>query len=107
MARAPRSRTGKRAQERQLRKLVRLKQELAALEPGGSPDRPLAVEVSSVIEGRARAMPCPLCAGSLRIEQHRAEVVDGKSLRQVEVTCLQCGIPRTLWFRIVGTALSS
>jgi hypothetical protein len=95
-----RSRTERRAGERDLRKLARARQELARLEPGGSPERPIPVTTSAVIEGRARSTPCPLCAGSLRVDQHDAETIDGRSLRVVAVTCLQCGIARRLWFRI-------
>ncbi len=107
MGKARRGRTERRGRERDARKLVRLKQELAALEPGGSGERPLEVPVSSVIEGRAASTPCPLCAGRLRVEQHRAETVDGRSVRAVDVTCLQCGTPRVIWFRITGSAGSA
>lgn len=103
MGKARRGRTERRQGERGARKLVRLQQELAALEPGGSGERPLEVPISSVIEGRAASTPCPLCAGRLRVDQHRVETVSGKSVRAVDVTCLQCGISRVIWFRITGS----
>ena len=63
---------------------------------GGDPQHP-----SSVIEVRARSIPCPLCAGALRIEHHAAHTVHGRSLRVLDVTCVRCGIARQLWFRIL------
>ena len=43
------------------------------------------------------AMPCPQCGGNYRIVDHRAEA---GGLRPVDVKCRQCGVGRTLWFRI-------
>lgn len=89
-----------RKKERDERKLVRAKQQLAALAKGGAPERPIEVVSSSVIEPRAEGTPCPLCNGALRIEHHRAPSAD---LRAVDVRCRLCGVARTLWFRIVPT----
>jgi hypothetical protein len=91
-------RTERRAQERDARKQVRDREKLAALSQGGAMDRPIAVPSSAVIEGRTESMPCPQCAGLYRIREHRSA---GPGLRCVDVTCRQCGAPRTLWFRIV------
>ena len=85
--------------ERYLRKLVRDKERLAHLVAGGSEDHPIEVGSAAVIEGRARAMPCPQCEGELEVKDHRSS---GPGMRPVDVKCRQCGTPRTLWFRIVN-----
>lgn len=93
-----RLRTLLRAEERDARRLVRAKQELASLSRGGTPERPIEVLSSAVIDLRAEGTPCPLCEGRLGIEEHRAP---SAGLRAVAVRCRQCGVARTLWFRIV------
>ncbi|MEO8700154.1 MAG: hypothetical protein ABI867_08925 [Kofleriaceae bacterium] len=94
-----RPRTERRIEERAARQLVRDREKLAALSPGGARERPIVVESSSVIEVRARAMPCPQCAGELRVGEHRAET----GLRVVQVTCTRCHAGRELWFRLAIT----
>ena len=74
----------RRIAERQARKLVEQKQKLSALSRGGSSELPIDVESSSVIDVRAASLPCPLCAGELRIEEHRAR---SAALREVDVRC--------------------
>lgn len=90
-------RTARRAEERDARKLVRDREKLAALSPGGARERPIEVASAAVIEGRTGSLPCPQCAGQYRILDHRSA---GPGVRCVDVTCRQCGAPRTLWFRI-------
>jgi hypothetical protein len=92
-----RARGERRERERAMARLVRDKQKLAALEPGGSPERPIEVVSSSVIPVRARAQRCPLCDGSLRLDEESAE---SATLRAAHVTCTQCGVARRLWFVI-------
>ena len=92
-------RTERRARERAARQLVRDREKLATLLPGGARERPLEVESSAVIEGRVRAMPCVQCEGELRVKDHRSE---GAGLRAIDARCDRCGAPRTLWFRIVS-----
>jgi predicted Zn finger-like uncharacterized protein len=92
-------RTARRVQERATRQLVRDREKLAALVPGGSEERPLVVTSSAVIEGRVRDTPCPQCEGELRVHDHRSI---GAGMRAVDVRCQMCGTPRTLWFRIVS-----
>jgi hypothetical protein len=58
--------------ENATRRLVRDREQLAALSPGGSADRPIAVASAAVVEVRARATPCPQCAGELRVREHTA-----------------------------------
>lgn len=92
-------RTARREQERAARQLVRDREKLARLIAGGSAERPLEVTSSAVIEPRVRAIPCPQCEGELAILDHRST---GQGMRAVDVRCRTCGVPRTLWFRIVS-----
>ena len=99
MARKRPERTERRARERAARQLVRDREKLAALVPGGAAERPIDIESSAVIEGRARSLPCAQCEGTYRVVEHRS--VGG--VRAVDVRCEQCGVARTLWFRIVSS----
>lgn len=92
-----RPRAARRARERETRKLVRQLDRLAEDAPGGSPDRPIDMSSSAVIEPRAQRTPCPLCQGPLRVEDHQA----ARELRVVAVRCGRCGVARKLWFRLV------
>ncbi|HEY7957507.1 MAG TPA: MJ0042-type zinc finger domain-containing protein [Polyangia bacterium] len=103
MGRKRPERTARRRAERGARELVRDREKLAALDIGGSPERPIEVSSSAVIEGRARAQRCPQCGGSYRIEDHQAP---SATLREVAVRCAQCGVGRRLWFRITVAAPS-
>lgn len=100
MGRKRPERTERRARERAARQLVRDREKLAALVPGGARERPIEVESSAVIEGRARAVPCAQCQGSYRVAEHRSA---GDGTRAVDVRCERCGVARTLWFRIVSS----
>ena len=99
----PRARTAERIRERDTRRLVRDKQKLALLEPGGAAERPIAVSSSSVIPVRARATPCPLCGGELRLDE---ELAESATLRAAQMTCVRCGVPRSLWFAIGSPLLN-
>jgi hypothetical protein len=98
-----RPRTQRRQAERALRKDVASRQQLAASGPGGAADRPLVVPSASVIEGRARSIPCIQCGGELDLRQHRAE---GAALRKLELVCRLCHAPRHLWFKIEAPTVS-
>jgi hypothetical protein len=98
MAKPPRARTARRAAEREARQLVRDREKLAKLVAGGSREHPIAVESAAVVEVRARATPCPQCAGELRVTEHRAEA----GLRVVRAVCNQCHVARELWFRLTS-----
>lgn len=80
-----------------MRQLVRDRERLAALSPGGSPEHPIEVVSAAVVEVRTRAQACPQCEGMYRMRDHRAPAA---GLRAVDVTCQTCGTPRTLWFRL-------
>ena len=95
-------RTERRARERAARGLVRDREKLAALSPGGSPARPLEVPSPAVIDSRVAAMRCPQCDGEYALVDHQ---VDG-ALRVVSVTCRLCHVPRRLWFRLGSSAPS-
>ena len=95
-----RKRTEQRERARAMRKLVRDREKLAALSPGGSEQRPIHVTSAAVVEVRVRHLTCPQCDGEYRILEHRAPA---SGLRSVDVTCQICGVPRTLWFRIIST----
>jgi len=94
MKRTKRARNVKRA-------LVRDREKLFRLEPGGSPTRPLEVSSASLVEPKVAMVRCPNCDASLHAEQHAAVVHEGARLRQVLAVCRLCGSGRTLWFRIV------
>jgi hypothetical protein len=103
MGRKRPERTARRSAERKARELVRDRERLAALEPGGSAEHPIAVSSSAVIEVRASSRQCPQCDGPLRIDDHRAP---SATLRELAVTCQQCGVARRLWFEIVQSGPS-
>jgi hypothetical protein len=100
MAKKTRARTERRVRERAARDLVRDRQKLASLLPGGSPERPLAVPSAAVIVPRVRSTPCPLCEGPLRVDHETAQSRETRLLHAAHVTCTRCGVPRTLWFQV-------
>lgn len=91
----------RRIAERETAKLVQNKKKLAALESGGAPDRAIGIPSASVVETHARAVPCPLCEGAVRVLDHTAEEHGGARLRVAHVTCTRCGAPRAIYYRIV------
>lgn len=96
---AKRPRTDRRIAERAAKKLVRDREQLAALLPGGSRERPIEVASTAVIEIRTEAMPCPQCEGQFRIRAHEAPE---SGIRRVDVICRLCTAPRSIWFRLVS-----
>jgi hypothetical protein len=104
MARPPRPRRERRANERELRKTVRDTERLARQLPGGAPDLPIEVDAPSVIEIRARETPCPQCGGELDVRGDRADSTARGVLRELSLICRLCHTPRTLWFRVIPRA---
>ena len=100
-----RSRKSRREQTRTRDKLGRELERLAALEPGGAAERPIVVDSPAVIEMRAVARPCPLCEGSLKLEEHSATEIDGIRLRVAALACTSCGVRRKRYFRLAGPTL--
>jgi hypothetical protein len=96
-------RTARRTAERAARQLVRDRERLAAIEPGGAAEQAIEVPSSSVIEVRARSQRCPQCEGDYQIDDHRAPSAE---LRALDVACRRCGTERTIWFRIAPARLN-
>ena len=93
-------RTARRARERAARQLVRDREKLWALEPGGSAARPFLIDSPAVIDARIRALPCPQCEGELAGEGDRAP---GGGVRVVSARCRRCHVAREVWFRLVAS----
>ncbi len=100
MAQRKSPRAERRARERAADKLWRARQKVAALESGGTAERPIEIESASVVETRAQAEPCLRCGGAVRSVEHRAEIVDGRRLRIARVRCMHCGNERSFFFRL-------
>jgi hypothetical protein len=92
---------GNRRRSRVMRQLVRDRERLATMTQGGSPRRPIPVVAASVVEVRAAMQTCPQCEAAYRLHDHRAPA---PSIRAVDVSCRQCGVSRTLWFRLTDSA---
>jgi hypothetical protein len=97
MSRKPLPRAERRQIARQAVKDAKDRERLGRLAPGGTRERPIDVVSASLVEVHARSARCPLCAGTLRLDEHAAE----HGLRVARVTCTMCMVPRALWFRIV------
>ena len=96
-----RTRTIRREAERDAASLAHKRERLFALDPGGSPERPILVEAVSVVELRAQAVPCPRCEGELRVHEHAAVTsAHGVRLREARLVCRACGTRRSLWFQL-------
>jgi hypothetical protein len=100
MAQRKRPRAERRAADRAAEKVVRGRERLAHLEPGGDPSRPLEVESASQVEPHALGLPCLRCRGSLRLTEHAAVIVDGDRLRVARLVCPACAARREAWFRL-------
>jgi hypothetical protein len=103
--RKPPSRAARRARARAHETLVRDLDRLARLEPGGCPERPVVVASPAQVEVIAERKPCPLCQGSLRVEEHAAETVDGVRLRVARMVCVVCGTRRAFYFALEAPRL--
>lgn len=90
----------RRRAERKARALVQAGEQLARLEPGGSPERPLEVVSTAVVEDRARRLGCVPCGGELSISDHAVDRHDEELLRKVSARCQRCHHVRVVWFRI-------
>jgi hypothetical protein len=101
-----RPRRRKREEARAARKAVRQTERLAAALPGAAFDHPIEVASSSIVEGRARATPCPQCGGDLELRGDRASSTPRGVLRELDLACRRCHAPRRLWF-LVAPSLPS
>jgi hypothetical protein len=105
MPRPPRPRRQQREQQRALRKTVRQLERLAAEMPGGSPERPIDVAAASVVETKARAIPCVQCdAIEMELRGERATSTARGVLRELAMVCRQCHAARAVWFRVATGA---
>jgi DNA-directed RNA polymerase subunit RPC12/RpoP len=105
MARAkrpPRLRTLERRARLLDEKLVRTRNQLLDLAPGGSEARPFDVPTAAVVEPKARAVRCPRCNELFFVEAHEAHTDEHGRLREAKLRCKSCGERRSLWFRIVA-----
>jgi len=87
-----------RDQLNQVLRRERERERLAALLPGGSPERPIVVAFTAVIEPRVLRMSCVHCGGEYRLHDHERPA---PGVRRVDVGCRQCSAPRSIWFRLV------
>ncbi len=94
------------ARDRAALRLANDKARLAALEPGGSAERPLEVPSASVVELRARDLGCVQCDGIPHVDSQKILRVDERLLRAVLMTCPRCGTRRAVWVRVVGRTLN-
>jgi hypothetical protein len=98
--RKPTERAEHRASARAHAKIVRDLERLARLAPGGAADRPIAIVSPAQVEVMAAARPCPLCRGSLRVDEHVALTSGGVRLRVARVACTACGSRRAVYFAL-------
>ena len=106
MAAKKRPRTERREADRAAEKLARDRERLAALEPGGCPERSIEVSSASLVEPQAASTPCARCGERVRVDEHTAETIDGMRVRVAKVRCVACGTRRSLYFRIGTTLLN-
>lgn len=100
------ARAARRQSDRDVQKLMRDKTRLAALEKGGSPDRPISLTSASEVEIAARATPCIQCGGIVRVDEHTAETIGTERLRIAHVTCPACATQRAIYYRIAPPLLN-
>jgi hypothetical protein len=93
-------RAQRRAEGRQDAKDIRDRERLALLETGGSPERPFEVVTAALVEPKARALPCPICGGVVKLEDHTASTLRGVPERLAHVACTVCGHARVIYFVI-------
>ncbi len=100
-----RPRTLARAALRDVQKLAEARVKLAALEVGGSPERPLEVASASLVEPRALQHTCLACEGPLELVDHRVRHEASGLVREVVAQCKRCTKRRTLWLRVAPPQL--
>lgn len=101
-----RKRAERRAADRAQEKLASDLLKLAKAEPGGSPERPIAVSSPSEVEVHAAGLRCAICRSGVRVEEHRAETVSGVRLRVAAVACTFCRARRDIYFQLAGSVLN-
>lgn len=76
-----------------------------ALEPGGSPDRPIELASAAQVEPAAESRPCPYCAGGMWAHGHDVVEHGGARLRVAHLTCKSCHANWDRFYRL-GPALN-
>ncbi len=105
MPRPPRPRRQQREQERALRKTVRRLERVAVELPGGAPERPIEVASASIVETKARTIPCVQCAATeMELRGDHATSTARGVLRELAMVCRQCHATRAVWFRVTTGA---
>jgi hypothetical protein len=74
--------------------------DLEVAQEGGSPERPIVVASTAVIDGRAEQVVCTACGSEVRLTEHRAATIDGARLRVAHVACRMCHLKRSVYFRL-------
>ncbi len=100
MAKRPRARTERRKLERRVQKVGAGAERVFGLGPGGSPEQPIVVDTVSVIEARARVVPCPRCGAEQEVIAHEAVTVSERRLRKIHLACRGCHSRRFLRFQL-------
>ena len=100
MGKPKRERTARREAARKISSLARDRERLFLREPGGTPERPVDVDSPSVVELRARSVPCPRCDGEQIVDEHAAVNLNGERLREARLRCRNCASRRSMWFRL-------
>jgi len=95
-----RSRTIRREAERRADALGRDRERLFAASTGGSAAHPVLVESASVVEARARAVPCPRCEGEHAVVEHASINGPFGRLREAKLRCRRCASTRSMFFRL-------
>ncbi len=100
MAASRKPRAERRATARSATKDIKERERLAQLLPGGAPWRPIEVISASLVEPKARSLPCVVCGAGVRVLDHTAKTLDGTALRLATTACPSCGHERVVYFRI-------
>jgi hypothetical protein len=103
---AKRKRTILRAHDRAQEKYSQALEKRFQLEPGASATRAIKVTSPAEVEVLARAIPCPICQGELRVEEHTAETLETHRLRIAHVVCAVCRSRRRIYFQLAATMLN-
>jgi hypothetical protein len=101
-----RSRTLRRAADRELEKLTARRLAAFRTSPSGSPETAELLTSATMVESRAAGSPCPRCGGKARVAEHRAVERGGAGLRVVDLECSGCGLRHARWYRIEARVLN-
>jgi hypothetical protein len=100
MSNPKRPRNARRQVDRAQAAIAHNKDRIARLEPGGSPDWPIAVVSAVLVERRAAEIPCIQCGSTLDVQNHQAKTFGDVRRRVVHAKCMQCSQARDIWFVI-------